>query len=240
LLVLAGMTVALSCADGDSGAPATTPTAAVPPIEGSLFVNPSFEEGAPPWVSLESWGTQFEVSDAQAHSGTSSALLALRSEGAAGEAARVLGVTQELTPDTFPEILSGYYRVDTWEQGTPKQYLQFVVIVFGADNAPPETVGATNHQIRYVLAGVNEPPIEISNARFVMVGQGAPAQGEWVHFQRNIRDDFEQLWGAMPEGYDFIRILFEARWDERAPDAPPSAADVYYDDLYVGPAAEGS
>jgi len=239
-LLVAALALFASCTaddnnDGDSSAEPTLPASA-PPLEGSLFVNPSFEEGEAPWMSLESWGTQFAVSDAVAHSGTHSAFLKLRSEGAEDQPAHVFGVEQELTPDTFPDVVSGYYHVDRWEQGTPKQYMQFVVIVFGSDNIPPEVAPAPNHQIRYILAGVDSPPIQITNARFVMIGTGEPKQGEWVHFQRNIRQDFEQLWGSVPEGYDFIRILFETRWDERAPDAPASAADVYYDDLYVGPA----
>ncbi|MEX1254983.1 MAG: hypothetical protein WEE64_11655 [Dehalococcoidia bacterium] len=238
LLVVA---LALFASCGDDGGEAdgsVAPTASPggPPLEGSLFANASFEEGEAPWVSLESWGTQFAVSDDVAHSGGHSAFLELRSEGAEDQPARVFGVVQEVTPDEFPDVVSGYYYVDRWEPGTPKQYMQFVVIVFGADNIPAEAAPATNHQIRYILAGVDSPPIAITNARFVMVGTGAPKQGEWVRFERNIREDFEQLWGSVPEGHDFIRILFEARWDERAPDAPASAADVYYDDLYAGPA----
>jgi hypothetical protein len=233
LALLASCTPSDDGSNGGVASPTGLPVA--PPLEGSLFANPGFEEGEAPWISLESWGTQFAVSDAVAHSGTSSAFLELRSEGAEGEAARVFGVEQEITPEEFPDVLSGYYYVDRWEPGTPKQYLQFVVIVFGADNIPPEVASATNHQIRYILAGVDSQPIQISNAKFVMVGTGAPTQGEWVHFQRNIRQDFQELWGGVPEGYDYIRILFETRWDDRASTDGASAADVYYDDLYVGP-----
>ena len=32
-----------------------------------------------------------------------------------------------------------------------------------------------------------------------------------------------------------IRILFETRWDNRQASDGPSAADVYYDNLYAGP-----
>ncbi len=203
---------------------------------GNLFANPSFEDGEAPWVSLDSWGTHFAVSDSFARSGEHSALLQLRTEGAEGRLARVFGVVQEIAPEEFPEVLSGNYYVDRWEQGTPKQYLQFVVIAFNSENIPAEVASATNHQIRYILAGVDAQPIQISNARFVMVGSGAPKQGEWVHFERDIRRDFEELWGEAPRGFSRLRILFETRWDERAPTAPPSEADVYYDDLYVGPA----
>jgi hypothetical protein len=237
-LLVAALALLASCTAGDDSAGdgvSPTGSAVAPPLEGSLLANPGFEEGEAPWASLESWGTHFAVSDAFVHSGTKSAYLALRSEGAEAEAARVFGVEQEITPDEFPDVLSGYYYVDRWEPGTPKQYMQFVVIVFGADNIPPEVASATNHQIRYILAGVDSQPIQISNAKFVMVGTGPPKQGEWVHFQRNMRQDFQELWGDVPEGYDFIRILFETRWDDRASTDAASAADVYYDDLYAGP-----
>ncbi len=210
-----------------------------PTPSSGLFGNPSFENGREPWFSLETeaWGRPFSVSQQQARSGASSALLELRSSD--GGATRIYGAVQEIAPTEFPEVLSGYYYVDRWEQGTPKQYLQFVVIVFEAGNIPPEAAGANNHQIRYILAGVDAPPIEVGNARFVMVGTGAPEQSRWVHFERNIRQDFQQLWGSVPEDFKNLRLLFEVRWDGRSPSDGPSAADVYYDDLYIGPPAGG-
>jgi hypothetical protein len=60
-----------------------------------------------------------------------------------------------------------------------------------------------------------------------------------VPFQANIREDFERLWGEAPEGYDKIRVLFEVRWDDKAAGDGAPQADVFYDDLYVGPAAGG-
>lgn len=204
--------------------------------QGNLFENPGFEEGSEPWCSLttEAWGKPFSVSQKRAHSGANSALLELRSEE--GRKERVYGVLREIESEAFPELLSGYYYVDRWQQGTPKQYLQFVVIVWEASNIPPEVAPTTNHQVRYVLAGVESQPIQISNARFVMVGTGGPEQGRWVYFERNIRQDFQELWGAVPEGFAKLRVLFEVRWDERQPSDGPSAADVYYDDFYIGPA----
>ncbi len=207
-----------------------------PPVSTTnLFANPGFEEGEEPWFSLrtEGWGTAFSLSSDDPRSGATSALLELRSEDDL-DPARVYGVVQEVSPDEFPEVLSGYYRVGRWEQGTPKQYLQFVVIVSEADNIPPEVAAATNHQIRYILAGVDAPPIEIGNARFVMVGTGRPQVDQWVRFERNVRQDFEQLWGAVPAGFSKLRLLFEVRWDDRDPSAGPSTADVFYDDLYLG------
>jgi hypothetical protein len=247
--LVAAAALVLSSCGGDGSVP-PTPDDETPPAtsvretptnaDGSLspgFLNPSFEDGPEPWLSLTTaaWGRPFSVSQNQAHGGAHSALLELRSEE--GGTVRVYGVVQEIAPKEFPELLSGYYYVDRWEQGTPKQYLQFVVIVWEASNRPPEIATVPNHQIRYILAGVDSPPIEIGNARFVMVGTGQPEQGQWVYFERNIREDFERLWGAVPEGFTKIRILFETRWDDREPSDGPSAADVYYDDLYVGPAS---
>ena len=245
--LLAAFALAFSACAGngqEAASPTEAPltTSSPRPAGGNLFGNPGFEEGEEPWLSLttEAWGKPFSVSPDQARTGASSALLELRSSEAGAGPARVYGVVQEVSPAELPETLSGYYYVDRWERGTPKQYLQFVVIVHEARNIPPEASPATNHQVRYLLAGVDSPPIAISNARFVMVGAGEPQQGQWVYFERNLRSDFEQLWGAVPEGFSKLRILFEVRWDDRQPSDGPSAADVYYDDLYLGPAPAGA
>lgn len=258
LLFLAGLAAAfVACGDGGPRAEERTPptllptfrtppptdtplaTIAPPPSGPNLFNNPSFEEGGAPWFSLrtEAWGTPFSVSDRQAQSGARSALLELRADAGEQSPAKVYGVVQEVAPEQFPEELSGYYYVERWEKGTPKQYLQFVVIVFGG-NVPEDAELATNYQIRYVLAGVDEPPLEIGNAKYVLVNTEAPQVGQWVPFKRNLREDFQRLWGQIPQGYERLRILFEVRWDERPPDADPSAADVFFDDLYLGPATE--
>jgi hypothetical protein len=75
----------------------------------------------------------------------------------------------------------------------------------------------------------------ISNAHFVFLGREDPPLEQWVPFRVNVRDDFQRLWGAAPEGFEKIRVLFEVRYDSKAPGEAP-AADVYYDDLYFGPA----
>lgn len=243
LLAWAALLLGACGGDGDSNPasanvctesqPVLTPAAAP-----NLFLNPGFEEGAQPWCSLDSeaWGKPFSVSQARARSGSSSALLELRSED--GGTTKVYGVVQELSPSQFPELLSGYYYVDRWEKGTPKQYLQFVVIVDGADNIPREVVeiAANNHQIRYLLAGAESQPTFIGNSRYVFLSREEPETGEWVYFERNIAEDFLELWGDVPAGFEKLRILFEVRWDDRSPSDGPSAADVYYDDLYLSPA----
>ena len=201
----------------------------------NLFLNPSFEDGEEPWISLttEAWGTHFRLSDAAAHTGEHSALLEMRALPAAGS--KVFGVVQEVKPTEFPELLSGYYRVGQWKRGTPIQYLQFVVIAMGSTNAPADF---PNHQIRYLLAGTSEPPFNISNAKFIFVGTEEPAPDGWVYFERNIRQDFIGQWGAVPEGFSMIRVLFEVRYDNKDAGVTDPMADVYYDDLYMGPAED--
>jgi hypothetical protein len=234
LLGIAAIALVLAaCTSGDSDN-AASQTPVDRPQEGNLFLNPGFEGGGDPWFSIDTWLTHFQVSDAFAHSGTHSALLKMDSTQPGDNPSRVHGVVQEPVPDQFPEVVSGYYYVDKWERGLPKQYLQFVVIAADSDNLP-SNVGATNHQIRYVLAGVTEPPLSITNARYIFLGGPEPEQWRWVYFERNIRKDFQEQWGAVPEGYSKLRILFEARWDERDLNDTASLADVYYDDLYIGP-----
>jgi hypothetical protein len=233
-LALAAL-VAAATACGSSSSTEPAGTAAGPPaISANLFLNPGFEEGANPWYSLatEAWGPPFQVSDKEAHGGSRSAFLELQA-GPQDAGAKVFGVVQEVTADSFPEVVSGYYHVDNWVRATQKQYLQFVVIVWGATNLPG---GFANHQIRYPLAGISEPPFQLSNARFLFVGKDEPAQGQWVHFERNIKQDFEDAWGAVPQGFSKIRMLFEARYDDKSA-GTEGKADVYYDDLYIGPAA---
>jgi hypothetical protein len=70
-----------------------------------------------------------------------------------------------------------------------------------------------------------------------MVTREPPVLGEWVPFQLNVREDFCELWGTIPEGYANLRVFFEVRWDGRQETDGVSVADVYYDDLYFGPAA---
>ena len=56
-----------------------------------------------------------------------------------------------------------------------------------------------------------------------------------MYFETNIKEDFLEKWKAVPEGYSKIRVLFEARYDDKEAGIA-SEADVYYDDLYMGPA----
>jgi hypothetical protein len=209
---------------------------APPEGQANLFHNPGFESGREPWCSLHVGEVApFEVSQDFAHSGESSAYLQMRVPAEEQGNAKVFYLVQEVTPEQFPELISGYYRVENWTKGTPKQYLQFVVIAFDVPNLSP---AYPNHQMRYPLAGISEEPFDIANAFFVFIGKEEPRTGEWVYFERNIKEDFQQFWGTVPEGFSKLRILFELRYDDKQAGTTPSEADVYYDDLYMGPASE--
>jgi hypothetical protein len=250
-LVLAAALAGVACGEAEpqpaatpaaspAATPGATPTAAATAprpdtgLPGNLFANPGFEEGEGPWFSMttEAWGPPFRVSDAAAHSGRQSALLAMRgAPEAAG--AKVFGVVQEVAPAELPELVSGYYRVQDWVRGTEKQYLQFVVIVIGPTGLPGNY---PNYQIRYPLAGIDEPPFPIANAHFLFIGTEEPVTDQWVYFETNIREDFQELWGALPQSFEKIRVLFEVRYDGKVAGSGEVKADVFYDDLYLGPA----
>jgi len=84
-----------------------------------------------------------------------------------------------------------------------------------------------------VLTGITEPPFAIANGRFVFVGDWEPTLGRWVRFARNLHSDFLQQWGHVPESFEKIRVLCEARYDDKEPGTELSA-DVYYDALFMG------
>jgi hypothetical protein len=163
-------------------------------------------------------------------------------DGPEMEGTKVYYLVQEVAPAELPELVSGYYRVDNWKRGTRLQYLQFAVIVFAPTNLAIDNQGTPlatpfpNYQMRYPLVGIAETPFPITNAFFNFLGRDLePRQGEWVYFEANVKKDFQEKWGAVPEGYSKIRVLFEVSYSGKEPDIP-AEADVYYDDLYMGPA----
>lgn len=231
LVVGLGLTLAVLSCGGQEAQPQATPTTPQPVGGGNLFQNPGFEDGRDPWFSLKE--PDFIRVENQANSGNASALLQMRDPPEA-EGAKVYYLVQEIEPKEFPEVVKGFYRVENWKKETRKQYLQFVVIAFGVDNLPG---GFTNHQIRYILAGIDSPPFPIGNAHFIFLNKEEPVTGQWVPFEANIKDDFQRLWGAAPRGFEKLRILFEVRWDDKVAGQGAPQADVYYDDLYIGPAS---
>lgn len=210
--------------------PSATPGLPNPP--GNLLRNPGFEEGAEPWISLDP-DSSFELSQDAAFTGAASAKLHM-DDGPDITGSKVYYLVQELTPSRFPEVLRGAYRVANWNQGTLKQYLQVVVIVYGADNNPVSEVD--NFQIRYLLAGVDGAPLEIGNAKYLSFSAEEPILDNWLGFETNVMQDFQDQWGVVPQGYDKIRVLFEVRFDDKAEADGQATADVWYDDLYLGSA----
>lgn len=193
-------------------------------------MNASFEDGRDPWFALVTPNWEgFEITDRHAMRGHRSAHLALHA-GEAAEGTRIVGVIQEVSPRDFPRHLSGFYRVDGWVRGTPKQYLQVVVIVFGDPAAKPYS----NHQIRYVLGGVHKPPLRFANAKYAFAGASELQEGRWSGFDLDLHADFQRQWGQIPKDFSRIRVLFEVRYDEKEAGAGEAKADVYYDDLYLG------
>lgn len=199
------------------------------PAQPNLLQNGSFEQGVEPWFALESenWAG-FALSDRYAVAGKFSAYLALRANRE-DRGAKAFGLIQEISPKRFPKRLSGYYRVESWQRGSAKQYLQGVVIVWG-DKAVSQY---QNIQIRYVLGGIAEPPFAMANGRFIFLGGREPTLGRWVRFERDLHLDFLQYWGHIPKSFEKIRVLFEARYDDKEPGTELSA-DVYFDALYLG------
>jgi hypothetical protein len=195
----------------------------------NLFVNGGFENGREPWFALvtDQW-QGFSVTDQHAIEGRHSAHLALRA-GLPAEGTKIFGVVQEVNPAKFPRRLSGFYRIAGWIRGTPKQYLQVVVIVVGDPSERP----FPNYQIRYVLAGIEKPPLQIVNARYLLLGRSEIQEGRWVRFNIDLHSDFQRHWGRIPTGFSKIRVLFEVRCDEKKAGDGDARADVYYDDLYL-------
>lgn len=225
--------------------PPFTPTGTVQPLAtpsdpfytpepgtANLFGNGGMEDGRKYWFVLKP--PDYELSTEVFHSGETSALLRMQAPAEAEGEGRYY-LVQEVAPEVFPEIISGYYRVENWHRGTQKQYLQFVPIVFGATNLRGDY---SNHQVRYLLDGIAEEPFPIGNAFFVFLGQAEPTTDQWVYFEVNLAEDFERFWGAVPEGYSKMRVLFEGAYSDKAVGETGIEADIYYDDLYMGPASE--
>lgn len=231
LLAIASVALTLTaCGGGDGGD--TTGTLTLTPAPnppGNLLINGSFEQGGEPWMSLDP-ESNFQVTDAQSLDGHFSARLQMNDDQASfGD--RVYDVAQEITPGQMPEVIRGAYRVENWQRGTAKQYLQFAVIAYGPDNFPTTV---DNWQLRYLLAGVEEAPLIINNARYLKYSGADPVQDTWVTFEAPIRKDFLEQWQVIPQGFEKLRLLFEVRFDDKTEADGVSRADVYYDNLYIG------
>lgn len=215
-------------------------------VGSNLLINPGFELGRDGWTSMggQNWGA-FDIVDAPVRSGLHSARLPVHATTASIERAKVYGVVQEIRRDTmpgdFPDTLSGWYRVNEWKRpavGTDL-YLQVVVIIWGDPRASKlmgregDEKPISNYQIRFYLAGLEKPAFTLGNAKLEFVARGEPVENEWVRFEIPVKAKFQEHWGVVPADYEFIRVLFEARWDNRPPGVVVDA-DVTYDDLFLG------
>lgn len=205
----------------------------------NLFSNPSFEEGRAPWTSLADtspyWG-DFDLSDTVSHSGKHSARLALDSLDPNPRGTKVWGVVRDIETDHLPRTVSGYFQVQGWELGTPIQYLQVAVLVMPTEKGFPEAFNdpVVPVQLAWVLGGINRPPFRILNRKFIFAGPLEIPQDRWVGFEFDLHRDFQEQWGFVPQEFEKIRILFEARYDGRQPGHGEVSGEVFYDDLYLG------
>lgn len=216
LAVALAMSGAVSCGDG----------------KGNLLENPSFEAGEDPWSTLNA--LPFQRVTNQAVDGDTSALLQIAASPEDTGSGRSL-VLQNVEGGEFPEVISGFYRVENWTKGAERQSIQVAVIVLGATNLRGEF---PNHQVHYILGGVAPEAGSETNIRNVYLGDEEPNQNQWIPFQGDVRQDFIDLWGAPPEGYELIRVLFETRFEDKEEGSAPVRGDIYLDDLYLGPSTD--
>jgi len=113
--------VALGCAGLLASRPATPPG-----FHSNLLANPGFEDGEVGWTyptQSPYWG-KFEVVEAPVRSGRRAAHLRLRA-GPEDQtnATWILDVMQEPVPERFPDVMGGWYRVESWDKGADVTHL---------------------------------------------------------------------------------------------------------------------
>lgn len=252
-LLAAMLLVAITaCGDDDSDSPATSEpagsaatdpaTSAEPTDDGDVpetgvnaLLNPGFEDGQQGWNTAKN---PFTVTSEQALSGSAAAELTMR-DTTESPVTNTYTFFQEITPAEFPEVLSFNYLVKHWVKGTAKQYISVTVIAYGGTDAFPDCPGETpdecpNYQIRYILGGVSQNPIQVENAKYIYVSRDEPSLDEWVPVTRDLERDFQNTWGAIPKNPEKVRIVAEVRYDDRQGDDGPMEADVYFDDMFLG------
>ena len=212
------------------------PNRGADPIDepGNLLTNPGFESGTDGWVWFD-WSkgwNPFSHDTHHAYEGRGSIHFSLKDDD---RQTSVWGAVQELTLETeIPECVEGYYYVDDWVRGEWKQYLQLVIIDLS------HTLGKNRGQaqLRYVISGASQPPLNISNARYLFVEtvrRETPVLKKWTKFSINPRVDFQKSWQYIPTKGATLRVLFEARYDLHRPDQAAASGEVYFDNLYMGP-----
>jgi len=254
LLTFAGIFLLYGCTPGNTDLPVdgeNTPESADATSTGvgasgtvdvvsapNLLGNPSFENGREPWVTLAApdkpWWMDFVVTDQKAHMGKHSALFRMHTRGEIPRGVRIWGVVRDVIPKTFPKRLGGWYRVENWSRGTKTQYLQVVIM---AKMSPGESLIPRMPlvQVAYVLTGVDQRPVTVGNRRFIFAGPKEPKQDEWMRFDFDLHADFRREWGGVPHKFEWVRVLYEARFDRYEPTGMPAlSGSVYFDDLYLG------
>ena len=195
--------------------------------------NPSFENGRAPWFSLvesSPYWMDFTVTETRAHTGSHSAVLDLHSRGEIARGVRVWGVVADLDPEALPRRIAGHYRVETWQRGTARQYVQVALSIEVARNRDPL-------QLAWILCGIDAAPFSIANRKFVFTGPKEPEQDAWVAFDIDVHEALRREWGVnypATLAFESVRIFFEARFDRYEESDGPVGGRVYYDDLYFG------
>ncbi len=220
--------------------PAPIPIPAIP--EGcpfNMLTNPGFEDGTAPWwyfPDRSHWGS-FTTSTARALGGSWAARveLLINPMNPPRAGASIQGLIQSIQPSIFPSHVAGNYYVEKWDRSPTKMYMQVVVIASGTESL----AGGSAAEISYVLTGLDRQPFNMINRKFIFLTKTQPELGCWIHFERDLRNDFKEQWGFVPEKFAGIRIFFELRADMRDenidPANPPSMhAIAYFDDLYLG------
>ncbi|MFH0815582.1 MAG: hypothetical protein V1934_02020 [Methanobacteriota archaeon] len=191
------------------------------------LADPSFENSPSGWTYL-SWSEfwiPFSISDGVSYSGAHSAQLTIRATPYSRNTT-VCGVSQDIAIGVMPEKIGGYYQVRNWTRGAAKQYIQCVVMAFNATGMEYPV------QLRYIMAGANEAPFELGNAKFIFITQSEPVENTWVRFERNLWQDYTEYWAFVPSDFTSMRVAFEVRYEDVPYDV--ASADVYWDDVYLG------
>lgn len=209
----------------DAPPPLPTP----PPSDANLLANPGFEDGGQGWIAPQqaAW-TPFTIVDGPAHGGGYAMRVQL--PGDPSTPSHTAGGVQALDTHVFPEFLSGFYRVDSWRPNAALQYLQFVVRVAGGDMG----VESPTYEVRFLVAGAERDTPTTRDAHLIFISRAAPVIGRWTYFSYPVRRAFELRFSRAPLVWDSIQVSLEVRYDGITADAAFEAADVYFDDLYVG------
>lgn len=219
--------LAASC--GLSKTPSPLPTATV--VDTNLIANNGFEAGVAPWVAAtlpNQPGKTPSISDGVAHAGTHSVELRLTSSG---EGSGVNAASQSVATKDFPEFFAGFYRIDDWQPHALFQYVYFSVNVHGGEFSDP----GQPHEVRFLTGARIEPSLE-PGVVYVFLSRDAPVVGKWTYFSYPVKTAFEHF-GALPAKWDSVDVSVGVRYDGQQPQDASSSADVFYDDLYLGPQA---